>query len=110
MKKIKQFFLTTLVLICFSLTYAQGLVTDTVFCEGYYIILQVPSLSYKHATIQKYEEGFFKTYPNLDSSYVFIFKGSMVKLPFLKSNNKCSSPDILKIGNIASSTRLSCDI
>ena len=43
MKKIKQFFLTTLVLICFSLTYAQGLVTDTVFCEGYYIILQVPA-------------------------------------------------------------------
>lgn len=109
MKKTKRFFLTTLVIICFSLSSAQELVTDTVSCGGYYIILQVPSLSYKYATIQKYEEGFFKTYPNLDSSYVFIFKGSMVKLPFLKSNNKCSPPEIFKIGNIASSTRLTCD-
>ena len=55
---------------------------DTIFCGNYYITINIPAVSYKHKSVDYYEEGFFVTYPYTDSTFLFIHKGPNVTHPF----------------------------
>lgn len=55
---------------------------DTISTGECSLVIDVPIISLKHKSINQYEEGFFITYPYLDSAYLFIHKGYNIKRPF----------------------------
>ena len=60
--------------------------TDTLYLIGdkYKLIIDLPFLSFK--SISPYEEGFFVSYSNNDTSVLTIHYGSMVSKPLIKEN------------------------
>ena len=55
---------------------------DTISMGEYSLVIEVPRISLSHKSVYQYEEGFFITYPYIDSAYLFIHKGYNIKRPF----------------------------
>lgn len=55
---------------------------DTISMGEYSLVIDVPQISLNHKFVYQYEEGFFITYPYIDSAYFFIHKGYNIKRPF----------------------------
>lgn len=72
--------------------------SDTVSCGEYTLIINVPRISLKHKSFFQYEEGFFVTYPYIDSAYLFIHDGHNMTRPFCDTSliKMISENDTLK--------------
>lgn len=92
MDKIRHFIVYLVVVLPINQTWTQN--TDDVYYAGYHdtisleeysLVIDIPIISLTHKSIFQYEEGFFITYPYIDSAYLFIHKGHNVTRPFCDS-------------------------
>ncbi len=98
------------ILLMIALASNAQTVKDTINCGGYLLIIEVPSIGYKHSKIDVFEEVFFKTYPNIDTSYLSITCGAMGSWISLEyKNNHCDEYKEYKFGNILNCTKGSCN-
>ena len=87
-------------LLFFSVTAnSQSLRKDTIDCCRYKISLSVPSMAGDLSRITNYEEGFYKSYPLGDGSFIIVHYGSLVE-DVIEADSLIYE---CKMGNIASS-------
>ena len=80
--------LPLIILLSFSKASQEQLKKDTIVCRNISVIIDLPSISVQLSKYENYEEGFFKFYPNIDSSYMMFHCGAMIGLPIIKSYNR----------------------
>lgn len=82
---IKKLFVLVVFLFCCTHLLLCQIVTDTIVCSNYNVIIFLPEKCVQNAT--DYEEGYLKAYTFSDGSNIMINCGSMNKTPMLSSKN-----------------------
>src|SRR5574344_1978538 len=85
------------------------IIKDSIICGKYILTIDVADIGYRYSKIDNYEEGFFKTYPNMDSSYLLIMYGSMISLPILKDKDNWQEYNKYEMNNNIISMRGLCE-